>query len=76
MPITSTELSHILTFDSLIKYLEEKLDWPLQQYGFDELTFEYKPAELGLKEEDSAKIRTIHQLRPLQHDQPWGIFFV
>lgn len=76
MPIASTELSNILTFDALIKYLEEKLDWPLRQYGFDELTFEYQPEELGLKEEDAAKVRTIHQLRPLQHGQPWGIFFV
>lgn len=76
MPLASTELSNILTFHDLIHYLEEKLDWPLRQYGFDELTFEYQPAELGLKEEDAAKIKTIHQLRPLQHDQPWGIFFV
>jgi len=76
MPIASNELRNILTFDDLIQYLEEKLDWPLQKYGFDELTFEYQPEELGLKEDEAAKVRTIHQLRPLQHDQPWGIFFV
>jgi len=76
MPHSAEQLRNICTFDDLIHYLEEKLDWPLQAYGFDELTFEYQPEELGLKEDEAAKVRTIHQLRPLQHDQPWGIFFV
>ncbi|MBP6472373.1 MAG: hypothetical protein KBE23_06635 [Chloroflexi bacterium] len=69
-------LRQIQSFDQLIPYLEDELDWPLQQYGFDDLTFEYTPAELGLKDDDAVKIKTIHQLRPLQQGQPWGIFFV
>jgi hypothetical protein len=69
-------LGHIHTFPELVRYLEDELGWPLQEYGFDELTFEYTPAELGLKEEDAARIKAIHQLRPLAHGQPWGIFFV
>lgn len=76
MSQAADHLRAILNFNDLIHYLEEKLDWPLRQYGFDELTFEYQPEELGLKEDDAAKVRAIHQLRPLQHDQPWGIFFV
>lgn len=72
----SDQLRSINNFEYLIHYLEEKLDWPLQEYGFEELTFEYQPAELGLKEEDAAKVKNIHQLRPLQSGQPWGIFFV
>lgn len=76
MSQAADHLRTILNFNDLIHYLEEKLDWPLRQYGFDELTFEYQPEELGLKEEDAAKVRAIHQLRPLHHDQPWGIFFV
>jgi len=76
MPYSAEQLRKIHTFKDLLHYLEEKLDWPLQEYQFDELTFEYQPEELGLKEEDAAKVRTIHQLRPLQHGQPWGIFFV
>ena len=69
-------LHRIQSFTELLPYLEEELDWPLQRYGFDDLTFEYTPAELGLKDEDAVKIRQIHQLRPLQSGQPWGIFFV
>ena len=76
MSVASNELRNILTFDDLIQYLEEKLDWPLQEYGFDQLTFEYQPEELGLKDIEAAKIGRIYQLRPLYHNQPWGIFFV
>jgi hypothetical protein len=69
-------LRDIHAFPDLVRYLEDELDWPLQEYGFDELTFEFTPAELGLKEEDAARVKAIHQLRPLASGQPWGIFFV
>ena len=69
-------LRDIHTFKDLLDYLEEKLDWPLQGYSLEDASFIYEPAELGLKEEDSATIKEIHQLRPLTSGQPWGIFFV
>ena len=72
----TNNLRDIRAFPDLVRYLEDELDWPLQEYGFDELTFEYTPAELGLKEEDAAHIKAINQLRPLVSGQPWGIFFV
>ena len=74
--MAANSLRNIHTFPELVRYLEDELDWPLREYGFDELTFEFTPAELGLKEEDAARIKTIHQLRPLVSGQPWGIFFV
>lgn len=74
--MATQKLRDIHAFPELVRYLEDELDWPLQEYGFDELTFEFTPAELGLKEEDAARIKTIHQLRPLAAGQPWGIFFV
>jgi hypothetical protein len=76
MPTPAQQLQSIQSFADLVRYLEGELDWPLHEYGFDELTFEYLPGELGLKEADAAKVKSIHQLRPLQHGQPWGIFFV
>lgn len=72
----SQNLRYIHAFPELVRYLEDELDWPLQEYGFEDLTFEYTPDELGLKDEDAAKIKAIHQLRPLTSGQPWGIFFV
>jgi predicted helicase len=76
MSSASENLRQIASFKELITYLEKELDWPLQQYDFEDLTFEYTPEELGLCEEEIAKIRTIHQLRPIQDNQPWGIFFI
>ena len=71
------DLRHIRSFDDLLRYLGEELHWPVEDYGFDELTFEYDPEEVGLKDEDATKIKgPIRQLRPLPGGQPWGIFFI
>ncbi len=76
MPTPADRLRKVKTFEDLVTYLQDELDWPLEDYPFDELTFEYTPEELGLKADEAAKVRTIHQLRPLYDGQPWGIFFV
>jgi hypothetical protein len=79
MPTNVDQLRSIQTFEELIPYLEQELDWPIpdsRDYVFDDLTFEYTPEELGLEAEYAAKIKRIHQLRPLVSGQPWGIFFV
>lgn len=76
MSTTADRLRSLKTFEDLTGYLEDELGWELQGYDFDQLTFEYQPSELGLKDEDAAKVRRIHQLRPLEPGQPWGIFFV
>ena len=76
MPITPAGLQRIHRFPELIDYLRDELDWPTEDFAFDDLTFEYEPAELGLKDEEAAKVKTIYQLRPLHQAQPWGIFFV
>lgn len=73
---TSDGFGAFHNFDDLLAYLDEELGWPLQGYQFDDLTFSYEPQELGLRDEDAAKIKRIHQLRPLETGQPWGIFFV
>lgn len=71
-----TNLAAISSFEQLLPYLEANLDWPTKQYSFEDLTFEFEPEELGLKDADAAKIKSIHQLRPLKASQPFGIFFV
>jgi predicted helicase len=69
-------LRSIKTFPSLVKYLRDELDWPIESDNFDELTFEYAPEELGLDAQTAVKIKEVKQLRPLVTNQPWGIFFV
>jgi predicted helicase len=77
MPASNREsLSEIKTFPSLVKYLRDELDWPIEADDFDDLTFDYEPEELGLDAETAAKVEEIKQLRPLVTYQPWGIFFV
>ena len=77
--MASTELQRlqaIRSFPSLVKYLRDELDWPIESDDFDELTFDYEPEELGIDSKTAVKIKEIKQLRPLDSHQPWGIFFV
>jgi hypothetical protein len=69
-------LRSIKTFPSLVKYLRDELDWPIESEDFEELTFDYAPEELGLDRQTAVKIKEVKQLRPLVSNQPWGIFFV
>ena len=50
--------------------------WPIETDSFEEMTFEYSAEELGLDEKISPKFLDIRRLRPLDSNQPWGIFFI
>ncbi len=75
--LTASELAQVNSFPKLIDLLRDHLEWKIpNDYGFEDVVYEYEPHELGLKPEETAKIREIHQLRPLVTGQPWGIFFL
>ena len=77
MPTDHRErLGRIRSFTQLIVYLRDDLGWPIVSDDFEELTFEYTPAELGIDAKNAAKIQEVKRLRPLVPGQPWGIFFV
>ncbi len=69
-------IKEIKSFPSLVKYLRDELDWPIESEDFEELTYEYEADELGIDAKTAAKIKEIKQLRPLSSKQPWGIFFI
>jgi predicted helicase len=69
------KLDRITTFPALIDYLRDQLDWPIEEYSFDELTYEWEPKEFGLSAEGAAGQIEIKQLRPIERE-PWGIFFL
>ncbi len=72
-----TPLRSINDFRSLVAYLSEELEWPLDANEVDDLTFEYDPEELGLDSSVAVKIREIKQFRPMADGfQPWGIFYI
>ena len=73
--VSAEQLAKVTSFPKLVDLLRD-LNWPLEVDDFEELTYEYEPSELGLKPDQSAKVREIHQLRPLVTNQPWGVFFV
>lgn len=68
-------LDRITTFPALIDYLREELDWPIQDFTFEDLTYEWDPSEFGLKLDEVAGAVEIKQLRPIARE-PWGIFFL
>jgi hypothetical protein len=70
------KLQSIDDFPDLLAYLRDELDWPVEENHFDDLTFDYTADELGIDEENAAKILEIKRLRPLDENQPWGIFFL
>ena len=47
--MSPTDLRSIRTFPSLVKYLRDELDWPIETEDFDDLTFDYRPEELGYR---------------------------
>ena len=70
------DLAKLNTFPKLLDYLRDELDWPIEDHNMDDLTFEYAPEELGIIEKHQININSIQQLRPLNNNQPWGIFFI
>lgn len=70
------DIGKIRDFRTLLTYLQENLDWPIDMAEVEELTFEYQPEELGLDEECKVKIREIKHLRPFTTNQPWGVFWI
>lgn len=69
-------LRSIKSFPSLVKYLRDELDWPIESDDVEELSFDYQPEELGLDSKTAVKIKEIKQLRPFVTNQPWGIFYI
>src|ERR1019366_5678784 len=69
-------LRSIKTLPSLIAYLRDELDWPIEADDTEDVTFDYAPEELGFDKADAVHIKEIKQLRPLDAKQPWGIFWV
>lgn len=75
--LSAADLNRVSNFPQLVSLLRDKLEWPIHDdYDFEDIVFEYEASELGLKKDQVAKIREIHQLRPLVTSQPWGVFFI
>jgi predicted helicase len=65
-------------FKTLAHFLSEELNWPIdpENVDVDDLTFEYSPEDIGLSEEFATKVKYIKQIRPLNTNQPWSVFWI
>lgn len=70
------QLRHITSFEDVIEYLTDELDWPIGADDLEEATFDWDPDELGIPAERVPHLASLRQLRPLERAQPWGIFFL
>lgn len=69
-------LRDITSFDDVIEYLTDELDWPIDADDLEEATFEWDPNELDIPTDRVPHVASLRQLRPLETHQPWGIFFL
>src|SRR5437868_600246 len=70
-------IQNVTDFESLIRYLEDELEWPFQGIeDVEDALYEFEPKQFGLDEKHSAKIKSIKQIAPLTANQPWGIFWI
>lgn len=76
--MNTESIKSIKDFKTLAYFLAEELSWPIDPDNVDveSLTFEYQPEDIGLSDEFAAKVQTIKQIRPLDANQPWSIFWI
>ena len=63
----------------LLKYFHDHLNWNIGVESFDDIEdvmYGFSASDLGLKEDEFAKIKSLYQLPPLEEEQEWGIFCV
>ena len=85
--VTPHDIHSIDNFDTLLDFLQEKLDWPIPEgVELEEIAFPWSLADLDLDEPTEGQIIDCWQLPPFPTNQlelefsesiqPWGIFFV
>lgn len=79
MPVANSDkIRSVRNLQQLLDYLRDELDWPIEDYGLDELTFDWQANKLNLSEPGARHLAggAVRQLRPFRTGQPWGIFIV
>jgi predicted helicase len=74
--LNPNQLRDITSFEDVVEYLTDQLDWPIGAGDLEEATFDWDPDELGIPAERVPNLALLRQLRPLESTQPWGIFFL
>ena len=73
------DIRSVEDISSLLAYFQGHLNWNLRIDSFENVEnylYDFSADDLGLKEEEFAKIKSLRQLPPLEAKQQWGIFCV
>ena len=79
MDLNNVNIRDVRDFGTLLAYCHDKLGWNIGLNSFtdiEDVMYEFTAADLGLKNEEFAKIKSLHQLPSLVEEQEWGIFCV
>ncbi|MGZ5481052.1 MAG: Eco57I restriction-modification methylase domain-containing protein [Pyrinomonadaceae bacterium] len=77
--LTPKDINAITDFESLLRFLHDKLDWPVDpSKTIEDATFDYTADELRVHESAASRLNggIVRQLRDIRTDQKIGIFFV
>ena len=72
-------LKNVNNIESMLRYCNDSLKWNIEEEYFDdidELSYDFTASDLGIKNEEFAKINTLKQMRPLSDTQDWAVFLV
>lgn len=73
------DIRNVKSITDLISYFSQNLGWDIDIDSFDDIediSYDFDAEDIGLKEENFAKISSLRQLQPLVDDQQWGIFCI
>ena len=75
-------MRRIRTFAEVFQYLVDVQGWPLKVEHLEDdedlnaITFDWDPADLGIPQHRLKDLKRFQQMRPLNVNQPWGVFFL
>lgn len=72
-------LKSVNSIESMLRYCNDSLKWNIDEEYFDdidELTYDFSASDLGIKDEEFAKINVLKQMRPLTDNQDWAVFLL
>ena len=75
----SMNIRDVTDIGGLLRYFRDHLNWNLGVDDFSDIEdfmYGFDANDLGLKDDEFAKVKLLYQLPPLEEDQQWGIFCV
>lgn len=71
-------IRNVCNFETMLQYFGENLEWGIdtEDFSVDDYSYEVYSEDLGIKEEEFAKISFLYQMKPLTENMPFGVFAV